>query len=125
MAERFFGSLKRERTSKRSYLTRQEAREDVIDSLEVFYNSWRKHSYLGYVSPNEYEKIARVAKFCVRFHLTTTFSHATRRCAVKHVLRRHYTATSRIACDWGCYTASGRKRPCIMMLYGYAPPSPP
>ena len=61
VAERFFGSLKRERTSKRYYRTRQEARDDVIDYIEMFYNSWRKHSYLGYVSPNEYEKIARAA----------------------------------------------------------------
>ncbi len=61
VAERFFGSLKRERTSTRHYLTRQEARDDIIDYIEMFYNSWRKHSYLGYVSPNEYEKIAQVA----------------------------------------------------------------
>ena len=61
VAERFFGSLKRERTSKYSYRTRQEARDDVIDYIEMFYNSWRKHSYLGYVSPNAYEKIARAA----------------------------------------------------------------
>lgn len=61
VAERFFGSLKRERTSKRYYRTRQEARADIIDYIEMFYNSWRKHSYLGYVSPNAYEKIARVA----------------------------------------------------------------
>ncbi len=61
VAERFFGSLKRERTSKRYYLTRQEARDDIIDYIEMFYNSWRKHSYLGYVSPNEYEKIAQAA----------------------------------------------------------------
>ena len=61
VAERFFGSLKRERTSKRYYWTRQEARDDIIDYIEMFYNSWRKHSSLGYVSPNEYEKIAQVA----------------------------------------------------------------
>jgi transposase InsO family protein len=61
VAERFFGSLKRERTSKRYSRTRQEARDDVIDYIEMFYNSWRKHSYLGYVSPNEYEKIAQAA----------------------------------------------------------------
>jgi transposase InsO family protein len=61
VAERFFGSLKRERTSTRSYRTRQEARDDLIDYIEMFYNSWRQHSYLGYVSPNAYEKIARVA----------------------------------------------------------------
>ncbi len=56
VAERFFGSLKRERTSHRYYETRQEARDDVIDYIEMFYNSTRKHSVLGYVSPNEDEK---------------------------------------------------------------------
>jgi putative transposase len=61
VAERFFGSLKRERTSKRYYRTRQEARDDIIDDIEMCSNSWRKHSYLGYVSPNEYEKIAQAA----------------------------------------------------------------
>jgi putative transposase len=38
VAERFFGSLKRERTSKRYYLTRQAARDDIIDYIEMFYN---------------------------------------------------------------------------------------
>ena len=61
VAERFFGSLKREWTAHRYYTTRQEARDDIIAYIEMFYNSRRKHSYLGYVSPNEYEKFARVA----------------------------------------------------------------
>jgi len=61
VAERFFGSLKREWTVNQYYVTRQQAKDDVIDYIEMFYNSRRKHSYLGYVSPNEYEKIARVA----------------------------------------------------------------
>jgi transposase InsO family protein len=61
VAERFFGSLKREWTARRSYATRQEARADIIAYIEMFYNSRRKHSYLGYVSPNEYEKCARMA----------------------------------------------------------------
>ena len=61
VVERFFGSLKRERTSKRYYLTRQEARDAIIDYIEMFYNSWRKHAYLGYVSPNAYERCARAA----------------------------------------------------------------
>jgi len=60
VAERFFGSLKREWTSHRSYATRQEARDDIIAYIEMFYNSTRKHSYLGYVSPNDYEKSALV-----------------------------------------------------------------
>ena len=61
VAERFFGSLKRERTDQRHYTTRQEARADVVEYIEMFSNSRRKHSYLGYVSPNEYEMLARVA----------------------------------------------------------------
>lgn len=61
VAERFFGSLKRERTAHGHDATRQEARDDVIDDIEMFYNSRRKHSYLGYVSPNEYEALAQVA----------------------------------------------------------------
>jgi putative transposase len=61
VAERFFGSLKCERTSKRSYRTRQEARDDLIDYLEMCYTSWRKPSYLGYVSPNADEKIVQAA----------------------------------------------------------------
>jgi putative transposase len=61
VAERFFGSLKRERTAHCHYATRQEARDDVIDYIEMFYNSRRKHSYLGYVSPNAYEAFAKVA----------------------------------------------------------------
>jgi putative transposase len=61
VAERFFGTLKRERTAHCQYATRQEARDDLIDDLEMFYNSTRKHSYLEYISPNEYEKCARVA----------------------------------------------------------------
>ena len=52
VAERFFGSLKRERTSHGQYATRQEARDDVIDYIEMFYNSKRLHSSLGYVRPN-------------------------------------------------------------------------
>jgi putative transposase len=60
VAERFFGSLKREWTSHRDYDTRQEARDDIIEYIEMFYNSKRKHSYLGYLSPNDYEKSAGV-----------------------------------------------------------------
>ena len=61
VAERFFGSLKGERTSLRHYATRREARDDVIDYIEMFYNSKRLHSYLGYVSPNDFEMLARVS----------------------------------------------------------------
>ncbi len=52
VAESFFGKLKTERV----YVTREEAKRDVIDYVEMFYNSNRRHSYLGYLSPAGYEK---------------------------------------------------------------------
>ena len=33
-----------------------EARRDIVDYIEMFYNSKRRHSYLGYLSPKEFEK---------------------------------------------------------------------
>jgi putative transposase len=61
MAERCFGSFTREWTAHRDDATRQEARDDILADIEMFDPSRRKHSYLGYGSPNEYEKCARVA----------------------------------------------------------------
>ena len=72
MAERFFGSRKGERTALRHSATRPEARDDVVDYIEMCYNRTRFHSYLGYVSPNDYEGVAQVASLNVRFSLTTT-----------------------------------------------------
>jgi putative transposase len=61
VAERFFGSLKGERTAPRAYATRREARADIMEYIEMFYNSTRLHSYLGYHSPNDYEALGKVA----------------------------------------------------------------
>jgi putative transposase len=61
VAERFFGSVKGERTSLHHYARRQEARDDVVEYIEMFYNSKRLHSYLGYVSPNAFESLAKAA----------------------------------------------------------------
>ena len=49
--ESFFSSLKRERVRRRNYRTREEAKADVFDYIECFYNRRRRHAYLGYVSP--------------------------------------------------------------------------
>lgn len=57
VAESFFGTLKTERVSWRSYQTREEAKRDIVDYLEMFYNSKRLHSYLGYVSPRQFEEM--------------------------------------------------------------------
>ena len=56
VAESFFHSLKTEWTSKIIYPTRKDARSDVIQYIEMFYNCNRLHSYLGYKSPNVFEK---------------------------------------------------------------------
>ena len=58
VAESFFQLLKRERIKRRIYTTREEARSDIFDYIERFYNRKRTHSYLGYVSPVQYEKQA-------------------------------------------------------------------
>ena len=56
VAESFFSSLKKERIKKRIYKTRDLAREDVFDYIEVFYNRNRRHSHLGGVSPEAFEQ---------------------------------------------------------------------
>ena len=55
VAESFFASLKKERVQWRSYQSRHDAQQDVLDYTTMFYNSRRLHSYLEYVSPNNYE----------------------------------------------------------------------
>jgi putative transposase len=54
--ESFFSSLKTERTARKVYRSREQARADVFDYIERFYNPTRRHSTLGYVSPIEFEK---------------------------------------------------------------------
>lgn len=56
VAESFFHSLKSERIKRRVYKTREEARLDIFDYIEWFYNSKRRHSYCGNMPPNQYEQ---------------------------------------------------------------------
>jgi len=56
VAESFFSSLKRERVRRRTYKTREEARQDVFDYIEMFYNPVRKHVRNGMLSPVEFER---------------------------------------------------------------------
>ena len=56
VAESFFSSLKKERIRKRIYKTRDLARADIFDYIEVFYNRSRRHSHLGHVSPEAFER---------------------------------------------------------------------
>lgn len=59
--ESFFSSLKTERTARKVYRTRDDARADVFDYIERFYNPRRRHSTLGYLSPVEFEEQAMLA----------------------------------------------------------------
>ena len=59
--ESFFSSLKTERIARKVYRTRDSARADVFDYIERFYNSKRRHSTIGYVSPAEFERMAELA----------------------------------------------------------------
>lgn len=52
----FFGSLKTERMDEKVCRSREQARADVFDYIERFYNPVRRHSTLGYVSPLEFEE---------------------------------------------------------------------
>ena len=56
--ESFFSSLKTERTARKVYRTRDEAKADVFDYIECFYNPKRRHSTIGYLSPMEFERQA-------------------------------------------------------------------
>jgi putative transposase len=59
--ESFFSSLKTERTARTTYRTRDQAKADVFDYIERFYNPRRRHSTLGYLSPMEFERQAQLA----------------------------------------------------------------
>lgn len=59
VAESFFATLKRELVHGRDYRTRAEARGEVFEYIEVFYNRNRRHSSLGYRSPAEFEQEPR------------------------------------------------------------------
>jgi len=56
VAESFFQLLKRERIKRKTYTTREEARQDVFDYIEMFYNPKRRHSHANDLSPVEFEK---------------------------------------------------------------------
>jgi putative transposase len=58
--ESFFSSLKTERTANKTYRTRDQAKADVFDYIERFYNPRRRHSTLGYLSPMEFERQAEL-----------------------------------------------------------------
>lgn len=54
--ERFFSSLKRELTCRARFATREQARAAIFEWIEVWYNRERRHSALGYLSPEQFER---------------------------------------------------------------------
>ncbi|HEY0939529.1 MAG TPA: IS3 family transposase [Steroidobacter sp.] len=59
--ESFFKSLKTERIDRKVYRSRAEAKADVFDYIERFYNARRRHSTLGYLSPVQFEQQMQLA----------------------------------------------------------------
>ena len=59
--ESFFSSLNTERIASKTYRKRNEAKADVLDYIECFYNPKRRHSTIGYLNPVEFEMQAGFA----------------------------------------------------------------
>lgn len=56
VAESFFSSLKKEIIKRKIYTTREEAKSEIFEYIEVFYNRKRRHSHLNQLSPMEFER---------------------------------------------------------------------
>jgi transposase InsO family protein len=59
--ESFFHTLKTELVYRTEFKTREEAKQAIFEWIECWYNAERRHSALEYLSPNEYEKLAKAA----------------------------------------------------------------
>ncbi len=60
VVESFFNLLKRERIRRRVYRSREDARRDVFDYIEMFYNPKRKHARNGMLSPVDFERQQKI-----------------------------------------------------------------
>jgi transposase InsO family protein len=56
VAESFFKSLKQELVYNTYFYTKKHAKKDIFEYIEFFYNRTRSHSYLGNLSPNNFEE---------------------------------------------------------------------
>ena len=52
----FWGSLKNELTHHKRDQTRKQARDEIVEYIEILYNGMRRHTRLGYVSPAQFFK---------------------------------------------------------------------
>ena len=62
VAESFFSRLKKARSKKQIYKTRELALADVVDDIDNFYHCVRRHRYLGGVSPDQFEAAHRMPR---------------------------------------------------------------
>jgi transposase InsO family protein len=58
--ESFFGTLKTELVHHCHYLTKTEAKTSIFEYIELFYNRFRRHSALGFLSPLNYENLSLI-----------------------------------------------------------------
>lgn len=65
VSESFFATLKTELIYQTKYETRCQAKQDIFEYIEIFYNKFRMHSTLDYKSPEEYENGRKTTKLCV------------------------------------------------------------
>ena len=61
VVESFFATLKRELVDRHRFVTRAQAIQAIFEYIEVFYNRQRRHSHLGYLSPEQFERAAEMA----------------------------------------------------------------
>jgi transposase InsO family protein len=59
VAESFFATLKKELVHRRSWPTRRELISEIFEFVEAFYNTTRRHSTLGYLSPAQFEAMTQ------------------------------------------------------------------
>ncbi len=65
--ESFFATLKKELVAGEVFYSRRQAHREIVDYIESFYNGWRRHSSLGYLSPAAFEQQLATARGAPRF----------------------------------------------------------
>lgn len=65
VAESFFSMLKTERIKRKIFKTREEARQEIFEYIELYYNPRRRHGHNGGVAPSVYEKNYNEKLLCV------------------------------------------------------------
>ena len=94
--ESFFHSLKLERVGSRNYRSQAEARRDLFEYIEIFYNRKRRHSALGYVSPVEFEATLIKKISFLSVHLNGGTSRRLYGARRLYEARRHNKSGSRL-----------------------------